>query len=153
MKSQWNLVNYWMWTMEINADCLEILNDSRIVCREHGSSITFLNPSNSTVSKILVDGCQILDGPRCDYLIKHENNNSKTEHFIELKGSDVRHAFVQLESTIRILGEKETAYRTSYVISSRSPLSSAEIQVVRLKFKARLQSDLIVKNVRYETTI
>lgn len=135
--------------MEIKEECQETLSSSRIVCEEKRSKITFLNPSNISVSKVIVDDCQIIDGKRCDYLIRYPEN----EHYIELKGSDVRHAFRQLERTITMLGAAGFGKRVSYVISSRSPLSSAEIQVFRVKFRKKFQSGLIVKNANFETKI
>ena len=90
----------------------------------------------------MVDGCQITDGARCDYLIKLENK----EYFVELKGQDLRHAFTQLKNSITLLGQCTCTDRSSYVISSRSPLASSEIQVARLRFLRSFKSDLIVKN-------
>ncbi len=135
--------------MEIRQDCIEILNSKRIVCEENKRRITFINFSNFDVSKIRVDGCQIIDGIKCDFLIKFNSN----ERFIELKGSDVNHAIKQLMTTIKILGNCTCVNRISYIISSRCPISAADIQVYRLKFRKNYNSRLIVKNNNFEEKI
>lgn len=135
--------------MKIKKDCIETLNSTRIVCKEHKRKITFINSLKVKVSKIKVDGCQIIEGKRCDYLITYKNN----EHFIELKGSDIRHAFKQLKRTIKILGNTKCISRVSYIISSRSPCSSPEIQDFRVKFGKKYNSKLVVKNNSFEVEI
>ena len=134
--------------MEIIADCKEETRASRIVCQENRRKITFINSDRKRVVKIEVDGCQIKEGLRCDYLVTLE----RLEHYIELKGHDLRHAFSQIIRTIELLGQ-ENATRRSYIISSRSPLSTAEIQIVRLKFRKYYQSNLVVKNKNFEERI
>lgn len=128
--------------MEIKENCLSRSNDTKIKCEEKSRKIVFTNTKKLTVDKILVDGCQITDGSRFDYLIKLENR----EYFVELKGQDLRHAFEQLKNSITLLGQSTCLDRSSYVISSRSPLASSEIQVARLRFLRYYKSDLIVKN-------
>jgi len=135
--------------MKIKEKCIEVLKTTKIVCEENKRKVTFINSSNISVTKMRVDGCQIIDGGKCDFLVFYDDK----EHFIELKGSDINHAIKQLIRTIETLGSKDCKKRISYIISSRSPLSAAEIQVNRIKFRKKLNSDLIVKNRQYETLI
>ncbi len=135
--------------MKIKEICIEKVKDKKIVCEENKRKITFLNPSKIDVEKIIVDGCLIVNGLKCDFLVRHD----KYEHFIELKGSDINHAFKQLSRTITLLGKESCPKRICYVISSRSPLSAAEIQVLRIKFRKKFNSDLIVKNGSFQTEI
>ncbi len=135
--------------MKIKETCIERTRNKKIVCEENKRKITFSNPQQIDVEKITIDGCQIEDGVKCDFLVR--SNNS--ENFVELKGSDINHAFEQLSRTIKLLGKKTCKKRNSYVISSRSPLSAAEIQVLRIKFKKNFRSDLIVKNNSFQTDI
>ena len=128
--------------MEYKDKCTLLSTDSKIKCEENNRKITFINSKRESVRIITVDGCQITEGVRCDYLIVH----NKTEYFIELKGEDIKHAFEQLINSIKILGTSDSTARKSYVISSRSPLISAEIQNIKLKFKRQYKSELIVKN-------
>ncbi len=134
--------------MKIKKKCIEILSIPKIVCEENNQKIIFINKSRKQVSKIHVDGCQITEGKRCDFLILYNHN----EHFIELKGSDIKHAIMQLSESIKILGSSINK-RYCYIISNRCPLSSAELQVHRLILKKNFNSDLIVKNSRYEVNI
>lgn len=135
--------------MKIKDDCIETLKDKKIVCEENKRKITFVNNSRINIEKIKVDGCQIIDGVKCDFLVRA----NKHEHFVELKGSDINHAFEQLSRTITLLGKNDCKKRICYVISSRSPLSAAEIQVLRLKFRKKYSSNLIVKNGSFQTEI
>ncbi len=135
--------------MEYKDKCSLLSTDSKIKCEENKRKIIFNNSKRESVRKITVDGCQITDGLRCDYLIAHNIN----EYFIELKGEDIKHAFEQLKNSINILGAKDCVKRICFVISSRSPLISAEIQNIRIQFKRKYKSDLIVKNNNFEVEL
>jgi len=127
--------------MEFKVNCVDETNNSQIKCEENKRKIIFINRLNILVKRIKVDNCQITDGLRCDYLVVYKT----FENFIELKGENIKHAFKQLEQTIKLLGNNKND-RKSYIISSRSPLASPEIQNQRLLFKRRFNSELIVKN-------
>lgn len=135
--------------MEIKNECIEVSNNSKIVCSENRRKITFNNISNKSVSKIRVDDCQITEGVRCDYLVTFDNE----EHFVELKGKNLVHAFEQLKRTIELLKASTCNKRICYVISSQSPLVSSEIQVQKIKFRKHFVADLIVKNNNYVVNI
>ncbi len=128
--------------MDFKKECCQYIKASLIRCEENKRKIIFDNPNKKEVVVITVDGCQITDGIRCDFLVLEGSD----EYFIELKGEDIKHAFEQLRRTISLLGNKTCTKRNSFVISSRSPLSSAEIQNMRLLFRKHYQSDLLVKN-------
>ena len=136
--------------MKIKSECLEELFNAKIVCEEHKQKIIFINRSKKQIFKIRVDGCQITNGKRCDFLVL--NSNDHDEHFVELKGSDIKYAIAQLAQSIKILGDKNNT-KYSYIISNRCPISSAELQVERLKFRKVNNSDLIIKNNRYEVKL
>ena len=63
-----------------NPDCIEVVDFSKVVFAENRSKIVFENPNRTSVCKVLVDGCQITEGLRCDFLLVEANN----EHYIEL---------------------------------------------------------------------
>ena len=132
--------------MEIKKNCTLSTTDSKIKCEENKRKIIFNNKNRVSAEKITVDNCQITSGVRCDYLVRHE----KKEYFVELKGEDIKHAFEQLARSITLLGSDDCQLRKSFIISSRSPLASAQIQNIRLKFKKKYSSDLIVKNNSFE---
>ncbi len=135
--------------MKIKENCIKTAKDKKVVCEENKRKITFLNPAQQPVEKIKVDGCQIVEGVKCDFLVRYD----KHENFIELKGSDINHAIKQLKRTIKLLGQNDIGKRISYIISSRCPLAASEIQHLRKKLRSELRSDLIVKNNNFETRI
>ena len=87
--------------MTIKNECYETSKSAKIVCKENSNKVVFINTKKLNVDKITVDGCQITSGKRCDFLVKYSN----TEHYIELKGHDIKHAFEQLTETIKQLKE------------------------------------------------
>ncbi len=123
--------------------CIEKNNNKIIPFKEQRSSLFILNKEQQKTSKIKVDGCEITEGLRCDYLLLTD----KMEYFIELKGQDINHAIKQLRQSISKLSRnaREEA-KVSFVICSRSPLSSASIQNEQLKFKKEFNSRLIIKS-------
>jgi hypothetical protein len=135
--------------MEMKKKCIELSTDSKIKCEENKRKIIFDNRKREIVEKIIVDGCQITEGVRCDFLVRHK----KREFFVELKGEDIQHAFDQLKNSINLLGSGDCKERNCYVISSRSPLVSAEIQNIKLQFIRKFNSQLIVKNNNFEVIL
>lgn len=128
--------------------CRQIVTHQRIVFEENRSKITFLNPSKQKVQKVKVDGCLPIDGIKCDFLLISEK---KVEYFVELKGSDVDHAANQLCATIEnISAAPKTQPKHSFVISTRCPLTSPQIQVLQKKFKREYNSTFRIKNLQSE---
>lgn len=105
------------------------------------SRVEIKNPDRVEAIEIQVDGCEITDGLRCDYLLLIKN----LELFIELKGSDVRHAFKQLEASMQQLGDVQRTTRC-YVACTRSPLCSTEIQHYQKQFRKDFRAELIIKS-------
>lgn len=128
--------------------CICLKNDKIISLKENKSCFRFFNPERKEVKCILVDGCAITDGIRCDYLLIDAND---TEHFIELKGRDITHAVEQLESSIKQLSTNK-GLKYSFIVSTRCPLAGPDIQIFKKKFKQRYNSELIIKNLICEHT-
>ncbi|EKJ92836.1 hypothetical protein QR305_01563 [Bacteroides finegoldii] len=63
--------------------CTREMTDKILVVKENKCKCIFLNPDQHLLTKIKVDGCQITEGIRCDYLILDHCHN---EYFVELKG-------------------------------------------------------------------
>lgn len=114
---------------------------------EQRSKLILKNTDEVESTKIHVDGCEIKDdGLRCDYLHLAKD----TEFYIELKGQDLPHAMDQLERIISLLGAKNKAQkRTCYIICTRSPLASTEIQKYDRQFRAKFNSKLVIKSSPY----
>ena len=124
-------------------DCEFITQRRKIVLEENRRKIMIRNPREERIRRILVDGCAISVGKRCDYLLIGPDNS---EYFIELKGCHIQHAISQLETTIKQLGAKtKHINRCSIIISSRCPLITPKIQQLTLYFKRKLMSSLIIK--------
>ena len=133
-------------------DCETIIKNSNIPLKENRSEIVFENPKRLEVCVIKVDGCAITDGIRCDYALTAES--VKEEFHIELKGCDVKHAFDQLEATIKkISSNPQNTPKLCFIISTRCPLSSIEIQGRQKKMKKKYNAKLIVKNTPHIYTI
>jgi len=132
-------------------DCETLVNFPIIVLSEKRSRFVMMNPRQSIFRKILVDGCAITDGPRCDYLVIGPDD---AEYFVELKGCDIRHAIQQLETSIQNLGSKIVIIkRFSYIISTRCPLQTPKIQELQIHFKRVLKSTLLIKNNNCEIDV
>ncbi|MFP4501223.1 MAG: hypothetical protein ACLFTT_09520 [Candidatus Hydrogenedentota bacterium] len=107
--------------------------DPRIVLAEKRSRMCFLNPGKAEVRKILIDDCVITDGLRCDYLVIGKDG---VEQYVELKGSSVRHALKQVGATItRVSQQPKTFEKKAYIITTRCPIASPELQTMRKRFK------------------
>lgn len=125
--------------------------DSNITFTENKSSITISNSNKRELTVNCVDGCKITEGIRCDWLLV--DNETQREVFIELKGKDVSHAVDQLKASIDILskGRRETKY--GYVICTRSPLNSTDIQMLQKTVLRSHQMKLRVKAGRHQEVI
>lgn len=112
--------------------------------KEQRSSLILLNKDQVISTKIHVDGCEITDGGiRCDYLHLAKD----IEMYIELKGQDLIHAMDQIERTIGILSlDARKCLKRSYIICTRSPLTSTEIQIYERQFRAKFNSKLIIRS-------
>jgi hypothetical protein len=153
MNYQVNLINYLSWNIaNMNfGNCETTTEQNIIVLKENRSRLLIKNSRNEKIRRIVVDGCAITEGQRCDFLIIDANSG---EYFVELKGCDVEHAIKQLEATIKQLGAKvKTVKRHSIIISSRCPLLTTKIQKFKLYFRKNLMSNLIIKNHLCEITI
>ena len=127
--------------------CRENSKRKIFVYEEKRSKLTLLNTDEVTSTSVIVDGCEINDNSiRCDYL----HIAKDVERFIELKGQDLLHAINQLKATIlRLSSNPQIQPKISYVICTRSPLSSAEIQNYKIEFRKKFKSELQIKSSPY----
>lgn len=137
--------------MAIPKRCIEETQNVRIVCAERRSKITFVNEKGKNIKKVKVDGCAITSGVRCDYLIVDETNY---EFFVELKGSNVKHACDQLRETINKLSkDPKKKEKHSYIISSRVPLTGSDVQKLKLEFKKKFNCFLKIETIKCSVKI
>ncbi len=132
--------------------CRTTHQKSRIVFEENKRKMCFENPQKRTVTEVRVDGCEITDGLRCDFLLIEE---SQTEHFVELKGSDIAHAYRQILATIKQLSTssaRNPVKKYAWVISSRFPQDDSILRKAKLAFKQHHVS-ITVKNSQHSHTL
>lgn len=129
----------------------QITSDPIIVFKENNRIIRFGNSQRMQYKKVHVDGGAVMVGVRCDYMLTSDDEHE--EHFIELKGTDVKHAIEQLHATIATLGEF-TDKRHSYVVSSnQAPALKTIVQKAKIEFKKKYKSTLDVKEKLIEVKL
>lgn len=122
-----------------------------LVFHEARSKMVFRNPHRKNLRQIQVDGCLNIKGAKCDFLVISE---SSVEHFVELKGSDVKYAATQIEETIQIASASpKNSPKHSFIVSTRCPLLTPEIQNMKSRFKKNFNSSLTIKNILCEFQI
>lgn len=137
--------------MEFKSACTFETTDKLLVVKERKSKCIFSNPNRHTLTKVIVDGCQITDGVKCDYLIL---DHCRNEYFVELKGKDLPHAIEQLEATIQQLSDKNSIVKKkAIIVSSRNPSNDTSVQRAQKEFKKKYNTELIAKNIQAEIVI
>lgn len=133
------------------SNCRTESNQKIFVFEEYRSKLSLINKDEVNSIRIKVDGCEIDDNTieKCDYLHKAK----EIEFYIELKGQDLKKAMNQIKNTISMLSSNiKKQYKKSYIICTRSPLTSTEIQDYKREFKNNYNSDLIIKSSPYTDT-
>lgn len=112
------------------ADCVESCDcRSKIICEENGRKYIAHNGQQKCICKVKVDGGLIKDNARCDWSVAVVLKEGTLEEIflVELKGSDIDHAFEQITGTMSILSTKCSAKKwfARVVCSSLSHLHIA----------------------------
>lgn len=131
-------------------NCTAIITDKILVLEENKRKCIFLNPRNKALTKVIVDGCQITEGTRCDFLVL---DSLTSEYYIELKGKDIPHAIEQLESAIKQLSSSTSVQKTAIIVTSRYPSNDTSMQRAKAFFKKKYGVNLISKNAKIEIQI
>lgn len=90
------------------ARCIESLRHTKVKVHDKGTNVSavFLNPEKRVVERVRVDGCLAPpQHPAADFLVSMPSN---VDVIVELKGTDLRRAFEQVEATIDFLQERKT---------------------------------------------
>ena len=127
--------------------CIVKTKESNIKFEENQRKIIFQNPLRLLYQKVDVDGCTITGKAiRCDKLLL--SSDEHPEYYVELKGTDVKHAISQIEETIKKLGEFDDC-RRAYIISTNvAPAFTTYIQMKAKSFKDKFKALLIVRERR-----
>lgn len=123
--------------------CVKDCADANIVFEQNRRRVCFYNPNRQICKCVQVDGCAITEGIRCDNMLT--SHDERCEYFVELKGTDVKHAIEQLRVSIQTLGEF-TDDRSAYVVSTNvAPALTTTIQRAKRDFLTKFQAELIIK--------
>lgn len=141
--------------------CIFVVRDKTIVFSDKKSKSEFIikNDKQNEVERHRVDDCLIKGNEfkKCDWLaiipVKIEEKIFRKEIYIELKGSDVSRAIDQITASIEKLSNDRKSKKLGYVICTRSPLSSAEIQTKTKQVLHTHKLVLRVKTIKYTETV
>ena len=124
--------------------CCKTHAGEKIPLQEKQSQIIFSNPQKAKNRIFKIDGCVVADSVtrRCDYLLYDSN---ETEHFIELKGRDIKHAVSQLKTSVQKFGVEDRR-KYCFIVSSRVPLAGTDIGNYKRAFKSEFKAVLQIKN-------
>ncbi|MGA2048426.1 MAG: hypothetical protein ABSG96_12075 [Terracidiphilus sp.] len=80
-------------------ECIEFSNGTSLHVAEQGVGATFLNPRRKQLRKVRYDGCYNRPAGRgqADYIVGF---HGMVDVIVELKGSDLKRALVQIEDTL-----------------------------------------------------
>ena len=130
--------------------CEEVVKDRRFTLKERQAKITFVNGSKAAIRKVQIDNCVITEGLRCDWLLI---DPAQSEYYVELKGSNMRHAIKQLKATMARTGLAACPKRYCFIIGTRCTLSRTEIRIETRYFMRDYNSTLLIKSSSYEHEI
>lgn len=126
--------------------CVVSTDNAILTFSEKKSTFQVINAERRKLEKHQVDGCLIVDGIKCDWLLV--DSETGKEIYIELKGSDIKHAVDQICSTVNALTRDLKGVKLGYVICTKCPLDSTSVQRIK---KAVLLSHRI--RLRIQKTI
>lgn len=82
---------------------------SRFTVKENKRSFSVCCKDTNLVDKYKIDGYfdKSAGHKKCDYLFVYHHSSKETIIFVELKGTDIKHAIRQLDETISIFAEEQ----------------------------------------------
>ncbi|MBD2614131.1 MAG: hypothetical protein RMY62_011420 [Nostoc sp. ZfuVER08] len=122
------------------SECTEYCDNRRtIVVKDSGNSQEYrvTNSSKKEFCKIRIDGCLIIEGEKCDYLIL--DCQDKLAFFVELKGHDLKKALTQIDSSISRLKDEIQNFKIyGRVVLNRTPTPNINSSI-EIKLKKRIK--------------
>lgn len=136
-------------------ECSTFHNHRRIALRGRRTSTLYLsNPQEQPVEQIIVDGCAITEGRRCDWLLRLIEAPSKEEIFVELKGAGVSDAIEQLrESITKLSVQRITHPKRAVIVFTRNPMDGTDMQIHKVKFLREFNAFLTLVKDNQEITL
>jgi hypothetical protein len=118
------------------ARCIESLRHTKIKVHDKGTNVSavFLNPEKRTVERIRVDGCLVpARQTAADFLVSMPGS---VDVIVELKGTDLRKAFKQVDATVNFLQQRRNLQKQPpnspaigiLIVCSEYPASNPRIQ-------------------------
>ena len=133
------------------------------LCGDHASKIVSKDRKNnqkhiannidgSSVTQYQIDGVVITSSqPRCDFLVM--NDDKKDAYLIELKGSDISKAVIQLEATASVLRSQLNGYDINYRIVHNRCNTQEILTSQVLKFKKAHKGKIKMGSKKMEENI
>lgn len=128
--------------------CAENGNRSNLKLEENKSVLYIINSLNKDYVKIIIDSCDVTEGIKCDFGIHLVDKDRNL--LVELKGSDISHAYDQLEKTLGIYNLKNCNKTSCFVVTSNNPLSATTSQILKMKFRKHNGVELVIVKSGYE---
>lgn len=129
----------------IPAECCSFTQASNIkVSDPKSTSAVFLNPDRSQFVLIRFDGCTVKGEVACDWIVEKRDIGRIA---VELKGSDVDHAALQIESALRYMrniGVNDLRV-AGLIICSRYPSVDTKVQRLKQRMAKEFRAPLKVK--------
>lgn len=135
--------------MTLPKECITLEAQKITTRSEKGKRIKIDNPRELPISVIRVDGCAIKSGNKCDFMF--EIDDAETSIFVELKGSNIKHAIKQLEETIKKYKKRKPGYKKlAIIVSSKvAPSTKTYLQRAKVAFKRELNAKLANANITF----
>lgn len=141
----------------ISKECCSTTQATNVkISDKKSTSAVFANPEKAHFRLIRFDGCVIKGKIACDWIVEKQDVGRIA---VELKGSDIDHAALQIESALRYLKDNGLADLrvAGLIICTRYP--SVDTKVQRLKqhlaktFRAPLKVKTDGRNLSVETIL
>ena len=138
----------------IPESCCSLIKASHVkVSDPRSSTAVFLNTERSEYRLIRFDGCTVKGTVACDWIVEKQNVGRIA---VELKGSDVDHAALQIESALRYMRENGMTELSvaGLIICSRYPSIDTKVQRLKQRLARDYRAPLKVKtdgrNLQFE---
>ena len=120
-------------------ECSELSSNKIISVSENKRKFIIQNHSNYKINKVTVDGCLIKDSKKCDYLFEIlPKEDVKKVFYVELKGSHIKEAIEQLETTVKFCQKiHNNLDKYSFIVASKVPKSRTDTQNIKTEFKRK----------------
>jgi hypothetical protein len=123
-------------------DCQEVETTKTVSRTHNGRSFVVKNPKYREIGVILVDGCVINDeSRRVDWMVRLPLNKKLKDgtdcfKLIELKGSNVMHAFTQMRQTMvhAAIAPHRKLVNEGFIVSQLNPALQSIAQNEQVKF-------------------